>query len=117
MFFYVLNKRKDEKFSEDMEQYEKLLDMIDDAEQRLHAINNKIDSKQIDKTYNLTKNAIDVLDIYEQSHIKIPVDIIEELTEKNDWALSKDDVFNFIQNRRDYWKLENTKKVYEKGLK
>lgn len=117
MFFYVLNKRKDEKFNTELEEYEKLLDMIDDAEHRLENISDKILSKEINTTVNLTQNAIDVLNIYEQSHIRIPADIIEDLAEKNGHSLSKEDIFNFIENQRQYWKLENTKKVYEKGLK
>ena len=56
----------------------------------------------------------EVLDVYDQSNIKIPVDILEDMV-----VIifdSEKEVFNYIENQRYYWKLENSKKPY-KGVK
>lgn len=54
-----------------------------------------------------------VLDIYVQSNIKIPFEIMEELRYLN--LDSEDEIFNYIENQRLHWKLENSKKPYRKG--
>lgn len=53
-----------------------------------------------------------VLDIYERSNVRIPKDIIEELSYMN--FDNEMDIFNYIENQRHYWKLENSKKPYKK---
>lgn len=58
-----------------------------------------------------------VLDLYELSGIKIPLDIIEVLHDNNlieELQLySFNDIYKFIENQRQYWKLENSKKPYK----
>lgn len=70
-----------------------------------------------DRLYNdskkeLSLNIITVLKIYEVSGIKLPFDIIEELEYLN--IDSKTEIYSFIENQRQHWKLENTKKPYKK---
>ena len=50
-----------------------------------------------------------VLQEYERSGIKIPLDIVEELNYNN--FDSEDQIKNFIQVQRNNWKLENNKKL------
>lgn len=60
----------------------------------------------------LTATEENVLDIYEQSNIKIPLEILEELR-----YLQLDDeeeIFMYIENQRLHWKLENSKKPYRR---
>ena len=53
-----------------------------------------------------------VLDEYEQSNIRIPADILEELSRNG--FIDESDVRTFIENQRHHWKLENSKRVYKK---
>lgn len=59
----------------------------------------------------LTNIEIDVLDCYDKSNIKIPTEIIEDLHSRK--LSSHKEIFDFIENQRYFWKLENTKKVYK----
>lgn len=73
---------------------------------------NEYQSTTINRTTNLRHSQEEVLNIYERSNIKIPVEIIEDL-QYND-ITEHDDIIDFIENQRHYWKLENTKKPYLK---
>lgn|SRR5699024_1088145 len=78
---------------------------LDSIEQELH-------NKRIDRTNNFTIVVNEVLNIYEESNIKIPLDIIEELQFMN--FSNEKQVFEYIENQRNHWKLENNKKPYRK---
>lgn len=52
------------------------------------------------------------LDIYEQSMIKLPLDIIEELSYTE--FKNVDEVIKFIEMQRVNWKFENQKKLLRK---
>ncbi|URQ05135.1 DNA-binding protein [Bacillus phage Sarmo] len=52
----------------------------------------------------------EALDEYEKSGIKLPLDIIEELTFV-DYLRTKEDVMTYVETHRANWKLENSKKV------
>nr|2BNK_A Chain A, EARLY PROTEIN GP16.7 [Bacillus phage phi29]2BNK_B Chain B, EARLY PROTEIN GP16.7 [Bacillus phage phi29]2C5R_A Chain A, EARLY PROTEIN P16.7 [Salasvirus phi29]2C5R_B Chain B, EARLY PROTEIN P16.7 [Salasvirus phi29]2C5R_C Chain C, EARLY PROTEIN P16.7 [Salasvirus phi29]2C5R_D Chain D, EARLY PROTEIN P16.7 [Salasvirus phi29]2C5R_E Chain E, EARLY PROTEIN P16.7 [Salasvirus phi29]2C5R_F Chain F, EARLY PROTEIN P16.7 [Salasvirus phi29] len=67
------------------------------------------------KTVNLSACEVAVLDLYEQSNIRIPSDIIEDLV--NQRLQSEQEVLNYIETQRTYWKLENQKKLYRGSLK
>lgn len=67
--------------------------------------------KKYDKTMQLQEVTLEVLDIYEQSGIKIQADILEDLS--HEVFYSKKDVYNFIENQRRNWKQENTKQPYK----
>ena len=79
---------------------------------KLNSLEQEIQNKAIDRISNLSNVVNEVLDIYEQSNIKIPLDIIEELQHLN---LSTDkQVYDYIENQRNHWKLENNKKTYRR---
>src|SRR5690606_20806218 len=61
----------------------------------------------------LTRIEENVLDIYEQNNIKIPIDILEDLRHMN--LDDEDEIFMYIESQRRHWKLENSKKPYRKG--
>lgn len=68
----------------------------------------------IDKSTGLTTLETTVLDTYENSNIKIPVEIIEDLRYMK--LKSEDEIFSFIENQRNHWKLENNKKLFRKSV-
>jgi len=78
----------------------------------LHSLEQAIQNKTIDRKSNLSNIVNQVLDIYEQSNIKIPIDIIEELQFIN--LIDDKQVFDYIENQRNHWKLENNKKPYRR---
>lgn len=60
---------------------------------------------------NIQPNLQEALDTYQDSHIRIPSDIIEDATRQYFSTVS--DALNYIENQRDAWKRENGKKVYK----
>ena len=78
----------------------------------LESIEQEIHNKRIDRSNNFTIVVNEVLNIYEESNIKIPLDIIEELQFIN--LSDEKQVFEYIENQRNHWKLENNKKPYRK---
>lgn len=101
--------------SEEQEEHIRLLEeeiKLKTAE--LIELNNEVYNKTINRIESLTNVEISVLDIYEKSNIKIPIDIIEELSRMK--LSSRKEIFDYIENQRYLWKLENTKKPY-KGAK
>lgn len=63
---------------------------------------------------NLPANIIPILDIYENSNIKLPVDVLEEVIRMSKRLDSDKMVFDYIENQRLFWKHENSKKPYKK---
>ena len=61
---------------------------------------------------HFTQSENRVLDLYDQSNIRLPLDILEDLSALS--FLSENEIFDFIENQRNYWKLENQKKPYKK---
>lgn len=86
-------------------QRDSLIKEIDELETKRQAL-------EIDNTVMLPKNTINALDMYEQSNIRVPADILEELARRT--FLNEQEVMGFIENQRHYWKLENSKKVYKR---
>lgn len=80
--------------------------------QELEHINEEIKNKTVDHTYSLSRNALQVLDIYEQSGIKIPLDILEEVSQSI--GFTQKEIYDFIESQRQNWKLENSKKTIRK---
>jgi len=60
---------------------------------------------------NIQPNLQQALDAYQDSHIRIPSDVIEDATRQ--YFSSVSDALNYIENQRDAWKRENGKKVYK----
>jgi hypothetical protein len=75
----------------------------------------QLETLTFDHNVNLTKLEIFVLEQYDMNNIRIPVDIIEDL--HNMKLTTESDIFNFIESQRNYWKLENTKKIFRRGVK
>jgi hypothetical protein len=76
-------------------------------------LNNQIESHQLDTNVSLTKNEVKALDVYEQSGIRIPSDIIEDMS--NMRLNSVSEIMDYIEIQRAYWKLENTKKAFRRS--
>lgn len=62
----------------------------------------------INKRYNMQTIVSNVLDDYDQSNIKLPADIYEDLSITP--FTSEADVYTFIEQRRQVWKHETMKK-------
>ncbi|ACE96041.1 early protein [Bacillus phage TBA3] len=108
------NKKKQE--ARELEDYlEDLNKRVVQRTQILSELNEVISNRSIDKTVNLSACEVAVLDLYEQSNIRIPSDIIEDLV--NQRLQSEQEVLNYIETQRTYWKLENQKKLYRGSLK
>lgn len=80
----------------------------------LVSLNETIHNRTTDRTVMLSQVETAVLDIYERSHIRIPADIIEELSYMQ--LSTETEVFDYIENQRQFWKLENSKKPYKGGV-
>ncbi len=78
----------------------------------LLSLEQQLQNKTIDRKSNLSNVVNEVLDIYEESNIKIPLDIIEELQYMN--LTTDKQVYEYIENQRNYWTLENRKKTFRK---
>lgn len=78
----------------------------------LLSLEQQLQNRSIDRGSNLSNVVNEVLDIYEQSNIKIPIDIIEELQFMN--LTDNKQVFDYIENQRNYWTLENRKKPFRR---
>lgn len=101
-------------FQQDMEQLNQIQNLLQAKQNELRSVNAQINSLSIDNSQQLPNNVVDVLDIYEQNGVKVPMEIIEDLCYyKFDEA---DKIFNYIETQRKAWKLENTKSIM-KGMK
>lgn len=107
VLFLINNRNKDR--TEEIE----LLEMeIMAKEEYLLTLDNRIQNSSLDRGTGLTQTQIKVLDKYERSNIRIPVDILEELPYIVN--LDEKDTLEYIEHLRNHWKLENSKKVYKK---
>jgi len=111
----VFSKVKHEGNAHLIEQSKILDDEINEKTKQLSEVNNQLETQTVDRSTFLTAGQTKVLDIYEQSNIKLPVEIIEELTHLR--ITNENDIFKFIENQRYYWKLENTKKPFRMDVK
>ena len=98
----------------------KKLKEIELLQQEIDYFNNDIASlkqahstiKQFDNKTSFTQTTNKALDLYEQSNIRLPSDILEELSINHFYSL--DETIDFIENQRSHWKLENTKKLHRR---
>lgn len=89
----------------------KILDTkIDIKKHQLQQLEMELSSRSIDRNTYLTQLETDVLNIYDDSNIRIPVEIIEDLSHRK--LDNKKDIQFFIESQRHYWKLENNKKPF-----
>ena len=90
---------------------------INEAQETLNSLNKQIQQKQQILTNKPTINHFTqsenrVLDLYDHSNIRLPLDILEDLSTLS--FQTEKEIFDFIENQRNYWKLENQKKPYKK---
>lgn len=92
-----------------MESQERLTELTYLIQQKENELNEISSNKSINR-FTITQNK--VLDLYEQSNIRLPLDILEDLSTQN--LKTEKEIFDFIENQRNHWKLENQKKPYKK---
>jgi hypothetical protein len=110
---FVIKKPKPSKEVETLgDEIERLNAVLDAKYQELIELNKQIEMHQIDTNVSLTKNEVKALDIYEQSGIRIPSDIIEDMSAMR--LNSVNEMVDYIEIQRSYWKLENTKKAFRR---
>ena len=85
---------------------------IEKKKEQLTRLDERVERKTLDRKTGLTHATIKILDIYQESGIRIPVDILEELSYMR--FTEEKDTFNYIENQRHFWTLENRKKPYRK---
>ena len=82
---------------------------------QLSLLDKQIEDRTIDKSVSLTKIEISVLDVYDKSGIRIPSDIIEDLSYMR--LDNEKAIMDYIENQRTFWRLENTKKPFKGATK
>ena len=108
MFF---NKRL--KRNKELEELNEFLTFtIDKKKEQLTKLDETLERKKLDRKTGLTNTTIKILDIYQDSGIRIPADILEELYYMR--FTEEKDIFDYIENQRHFWTLENRKKPYRK---
>lgn len=108
MFF---NKRL--KRNKELEELNEFLTFtIDKKKEQLTKLDETLERKTLDRQTGLTNATIKILDIYKDSGIRIPADILEELYYMR--FTEEKDIFDYIENQRHFWTLENRKKPYRK---
>jgi len=110
--FSIINKDRETDLEELELEEEELEDSINAKTIQLTELNQGIEKQSINKDVSLSNIKVKILDIYEESHIQIPVDIVEELSNIN--LYEEKEIFDYIENQRNYWKLENQKKPFRK---
>lgn len=90
-----------------------LINAFKDGRRDEYEQDNEYETEYADQTWDTSVQMTDILtealDVYDMSNIRIPKDIIE------DAAIHQFDTVEraiyYIENQRNYWKLENQKKV------
>src|SRR5699024_2917932 len=85
---------------------------IEKKKEQLTMLDERVERKTLDRKTGLTHATIKILDIYQESDIRMPVDILEELSYMR--FTEEKDIFDYIENQRHFWTLENRKKPYRK---
>lgn len=108
--------RHNDKYLKHLEQEEKKLEiLIKSRQETLQRLENEIEYNTINNDYKLNNTTMEVLDMYEYSLIRVPVEIIEELSHLK--LGDKDQIVNYIENQRGIWKLENSKRLMRMDVK
>lgn len=95
------------------EEKKKLQNEVNLLAHKLHDLKNQETELSSHKTSRLRVIEEKVIQNYDKSNIRIPLDIIEDLSYMK--LDNEKDIENFIEVQRNYWKLENSKKVFKKG--
>lgn len=110
--FSILSKTRTSNYNHYQNKIKELNKEIQEKEIELRKLHMMVINNTVDNTVYLSQVANDVLDMYQQTNIRIPADIIEDLTTLK-FATHKE-TFDYIENQRHFWKLENSKKPYKK---
>ena len=92
-----------------MESQETLAELTYLIQQKENELNELPNNNSIN---HFTQTQNKVLNLYDNSNIRLPYDILEDLSAQN--LKTEKETFEFIENQRNYWKLENQKKPYKK---
>ena len=109
IFVFSITPKCNHLAQEIMESQEILAELTYLIQQKENELNELPNNNSIN---HFTQSENRVLDLYEQSNIRIPLDILEDLSTLS--FQSEKEIFEFIENQRNYWKLENQKKPYKK---
>ena len=113
LFFIIvvlyLTPKRNHLSQEIMESQETLAELTYLIQQKENELNELPNNNSIN---HFTQTQNKVLDIYDNSNIRLPYDILEDLSTQN--LKTEKETFEFIENQRNYWKLENQKKPYKK---
>lgn len=88
---------------------------LDDLQHKIEDRKKQLSNMQYDTTQQLTKIEVEVLEQYDSTNIRIPIEIIEDLHHMR--LTSEKDIVNFIETQRKYWKLENSKPMFRREVK
>ena len=113
LFFIIvvlyLTPKRNHLTQEIMESQETLAELTYLIQQKENELNELPNNNSIN---HFTQTQNKVLNLYDNSNIRLPYDILEDLSTQN--LKTEKETFEFIENQRNYWKLENQKKPYKK---
>ena len=113
LFFIIvvlyLTPKRNHLSQEIMESQETLAELTYLIQQKENELNELPNNNSIN---HFTQTQNKVLNLYDNSNIRLPYDILEDLSTQN--LKTEKETFEFIENQRNYWKLENQKKPYKK---
>ena|SRR6185312_4179348 len=97
------------------EEYLHYLDTeISKAERELNELKQVIINNHMNKDMRLTPMMMEVLDIYDDHAIKLPIDILEEVSRL--YADDKTTLLEMVEVRRQHWKAECQKKLIKQKM-
>lgn len=79
---------------------------------KLEQVKQEYETMKPNDITNLPEGTNNILNMYDRSNIRIPKDILEDISSQH--FHNETDILEFIENQRNYWKLENTKKLYKR---
>ena len=117
LLFITLVAYLEKKTKKNYQRHNEILDGLEEQialkKHQLETLTEQFNTQNTDRKTNLTITQTQVLDNYEKSNIRIPIEIIEDLEYNR--ITDKKEIEKFIENQRYYWKLENTKKPFKGG--
>lgn len=108
----MFNSSNNNKIKEQVEELRAIETIMIAKRSELESLEQQLQNKAINRESNLSNVVSKVLDIYEESSIRIPLDIIEELQFIQ--LSDEKQVFDYIENQRNIWVFENRKKPYRR---
>jgi|SRR5690625_2565745 len=106
MSFLIKGLNKTDENIKLQQENERLKNKREQLQNEVHSLEN------INPTFKMQQVVINVLDIYDDSNIQLPRDIMEQLTLRT--FHSEKEVYDFIENQRQNLKTESMKKTIKK---